>query len=196
MKPQLGLFAVGALLILGWLSVGAVASVAAHGGGDLYLANEPVGDCLVSVWAAPSQPQANTPLHITVGVAAASDGAPILDAQVAVAVAAEDGAVVQTAVPATTANSINKLFYEADLNAFPADNYEIQTTVTCLGATDTITFLLTVQPADYTRQIIMGITVGILLLGLFLWRTWRKKHPVMVAQRPLPHPKQRPHSPK
>ncbi|MBL1131011.1 MAG: hypothetical protein HND44_21460, partial [Chloroflexi bacterium] len=55
-----------------------VEEVGAHGGGALQIANAPVGACLASVWLAPSSPRANKTLHVTVGLADAASGAPVL----------------------------------------------------------------------------------------------------------------------
>ncbi|NJN53904.1 MAG: hypothetical protein HC804_03595 [Anaerolineae bacterium] len=88
-----------------------VDGVQAHGGGALQIANAPVGECLVSVWLAPTVPRANKPLHVTVGLAEATNQAPILDGEVQVMIREVASGEQVSAAPATTAQSVKSALF-------------------------------------------------------------------------------------
>ncbi len=170
--PRLPAF-IRVLLLLSVLSF-SVAEVAAHGGGALQIANAPVGACLASVWLAPSTPRANKTLHVTVGLAEAASGAPVLNGTVLVAVAdVADGRQV-AAAPATTAQSVNRLFYEADLPAQPPGDYRFAVTTTCQGVTEVLTFVAVVRPSTNPLFIALPLSIGGLLVATWLWRQWQR----------------------
>lgn len=110
------------LLILLWLPV---RQLFAHGGGALVAGPVAVGPYIVSVWLNPPQPRAGEPLHFTVGLAAPEDRSPVLDADVLVTMTAM--AVPEPIVaPATTDQSINRLFYETDMEVPVSGPYAVR----------------------------------------------------------------------
>ncbi|MBX3055745.1 MAG: hypothetical protein KF770_04660 [Anaerolineae bacterium] len=151
-----------------------VVEVAAHGGGALQIANAPVGACLASVWLAPSTPRANKTLHVTVGLADAASGAPVLDGTVLVAVADAASGRQVAAAPATTAQSVNRLFYEADLPAQMPGDYLFTVTTTCQGVTEVLTFVAAVRPSTNPLFIALPLAAGGLLVAVWLWRQWQR----------------------
>lgn len=151
-----------------------VAEVGAHGGGALQIANAPVGACLASVWLAPSTPRANKTLHVTVGLADAASGAPVLDGTVLVAVADVASERQVAAAQATTAQSVNRLFYEADLPAQIPGDYLFTVTATCQGVTEVLTFVAAVRPSTNPLFIALPLAAGGLLVAVWLWRQWRR----------------------
>jgi hypothetical protein len=94
----------------------------AHGGGALVAGPEPVGPYLVSVWLNPPQPRAGEPLHFTVGLAAPVSRAPVLDAEILVTMQSP-AFPAPIVAPATTDQSINRLFYETDMEVPSAGEY-------------------------------------------------------------------------
>ncbi|MCA9917598.1 MAG: hypothetical protein KC445_06565 [Anaerolineales bacterium] len=145
--------------------------VLAHGGGELKEGNVPIGRYLVSVWVNPPAVQAGQVIHVTVGIADETSGAPVLDARVDVQIVDEAGDVVATAV-ATTEQSINRLFYEADLATLPTGTYEMQLIVNGADGAGDVRFALAVVP----RQIwpwLVGAVVGLGVIGLVV-RGWRQ----------------------
>ena len=145
--------------------------VLAHGGGELMVGNAPIGSYLVSVWVNPPAVQAGQVIHVTVGIAAENTGEPVLDANVAVQIVDEAGVTVATAV-ATTEQSINRLFYEADLATLPTGNYEMQVLVTDSAGTGDVAFALEVVPRTIWSWLV-GAAVGLTVIGLVV-RSWRR----------------------
>lgn len=164
-----------ALLLLLCLWAGHVGPAGAHGGGKLQVNQAPVGSCRVSVWSAPSAPRANTPLHVTVGVAQAVDGAPVLDALVQVQVVDTAGNQPVAQATATTGQSANKLFYEADLPALRPGPYTFAVTTSCGEATATVSFPVEIRPAVNPLFIALPLVAGALLAAAGLYHKWQKQ---------------------
>jgi hypothetical protein len=156
----------GLLFVLLPLSV-----VLAHGGGELQVGNAPIGSYLVSVWVNPPTAQAGQPIHVTVGIAKESTGEPVLDATVDVLIVTDQGVTVKTAV-ATTEQSINRLFYEADLADVPTGEYEMQLVVTGQAGSGNLAFPLVVVPRSIWPWV-GGVLAGVIVLGLIV-RGWRR----------------------
>lgn len=163
----------------------------AHGGGKLQISNQPIGDCLISVWSAPPRARATTPVHITVGVSNNIDNAPVLDATVDITLRnrSNNTAVAQTS--ATTAQSANKLFYEADIDRVPIGNYDSQISVDCLGTTDTLQFILDVSPATNPVYVVGPLIIAASLGAFLFYRSWQGRStlappPQRRPKRPIP----------
>ena len=161
------------LLLTGFLFLGQFASVWAHGGGTLQIVNAPIGDAYqVSVWSAPSTIRAQDNIHVTVGVADLVDGSPVLDTAVQVDIyEATTGNLVIYAA-ATTEQSVNRLFYEADIAGLPQGNYDVSVTVTGEEGSGVVDFALDVRPS-LNLSLIAGAGIIILLFlsgGVFLFR--------------------------
>ena len=92
-------------------------------GGDLVAGPVQAGPYILSVWVNPPQPRAEEPLHFTVGVAAPENNAAVLDARVLVTMQLLESNLPPISAPATTEQSINKLFYETDLDLVEPGRY-------------------------------------------------------------------------
>ncbi|WP_420629500.1 hypothetical protein [Candidatus Leptofilum sp.] len=159
------------LLITLLLCLLPLSQLLAHGGGELKAGNVPVGFYLVSVWVNPPTVQAGQVIHVTVGIADESTGEPVLDSSVDVLIVDEAGEVVVWAV-ATTEQSVNRLFYEADLVPVITGIYEMHVVVTGSGGAGDINFPLEVVPRAILPWV-AGIVAGAVVIGLIV-RSWRQ----------------------
>lgn len=146
----------------------------AHGGGALIAGPVPVGPYVVSVWLNPPQPRAGEPLHFTVGLAAPQDGAPILDAAILVTMRATPEADPITA-PATTEQSINRLFYETDMEVPVAGQYETLFQISGPAGTGDLDLAVEVREPSPVNWLYVGLGgLALVVLG-GLWRARRAK---------------------
>lgn len=164
-------------------------SVLAHGGGELKAGNVAIGSYLVSVWVNPPTVQAGQVIHVTVGIADESSGEPILDAAVDVLIFDEAGEVVATAV-ATTEQSINRLFYEADLATLPTGKYLMRVVTTGNAGNGDLAFGFEVVPRRLWLWI-GGTVVGLAVIALVV-RSWRRGNSRQVRRRRTAVPRTRP----
>ena len=142
--------------------------------------NAPIGSYLVSVWLNPPTAQTGQVIHVTVGIAQDSTGEPVLDAAVDVLIVDEAGMPVATAV-ATTAQSVNRLFYEADLATLPAGAYRMEVAVAGSAGDGEVTFGLEVVPRLVWPWVVGALVV--VLLMFFLVRNWRRGAAKQMARR-------------
>jgi len=162
------------LIALVSLMTTAVMPVFAHGGGLIHVAGEPAGDYRVTVWVAPNEVEASKTLHFTVAVVEAENNDMVLDSEVGIEVfvAGTDERVLFG--PATTEQSVNKLFYEADFSEAPeAGIYTVVTTVNGRLGNGDVAFDLEIIPAKTTVNWLfvgIGALVVIVTIGLFLSR--------------------------
>ncbi len=160
----------------------------AHGGGALQISNAPVGQYQVSVWTNPPTARAGQTIHVTVGVARISNGEPVLDTAVAVTILNQADEPVVTAA-ATTEQSVNRLFYEADLDGVPSGTYEMQIEVTGSEGNGLLSFPLPVKAVPIWPWLVGAVGVsGIFWLVL---RLWRKGSTVAVSRRGTAVPRPR-----
>lgn len=154
-----------ALLLTSWQTA------VAHGGGALQIGNAPIADYLVSVWTNPPTARAGQTIHVTVGVALAEDGAPMLEAEVLATILDAAGQPLSSAA-ATTEQSVNRLFYEADLAGVPAGEYELVVAVSGPAGSGPVSVPLVVNPVS-----IWPWVVGVAAVVVFVWVVlgWRKK---------------------
>lgn len=157
-----------ALLTMTWQTA------VAHGGGALQIGNAPIADYLVSVWTNPPTARAGQTIHVTVGVALADNGEPMLEATVLTTIRDAAGQVVSSAA-ATTEQSVNRLFYEADLGGVPAGEYELVVEVSGPAGGGPVSVPLEVTPVS-----IWPWVVGVAAAGVFVWvvLSWRKREKV------------------
>lgn len=165
---------VGALVLL-WAAF--VHPVWAHGGGIIYAAGEAAGPYLVTVWVAPNTIEAGKTLHFTVAVVQPEGNRPVLDADVMMVVLADGADMAVLSGTATTEQSVNKLFYEADFQApVAAGVYQVQAQVSGVDGEGVVSFDLVVEPARRNNLLLIGL-VGVLLvtaLGILLARRGEK----------------------
>ena len=173
------------VLLLGLLPVSAVL---AHGGGELQVANAPIAAYQVSVWTNPPTARANQPIHVTVGVATAVSGEPVLDAVVEVSILNASGEAVSTAA-ATTEQSANRLFFEADLAGIPVGAYEVSVEVAGSEGSGMLTFPLEVRPSSIWPWL-GGALVGLGAIWLVI-RYWRGSSNMAVTRRKTAVPRSR-----
>ena len=152
----------------------AVMPVLAHGGGLIHVAGEPAGDYRVTVWVAPNEVEAGKTLHFTVAVVAAENNDMILDADVEIDVFAAGSTTPVLSGPATTEQSVNKLFYEADFPQAPeAGMYTVVTTVNGRYGIGDVSFDFEIIPAKTTiNWLLIGMAglVVLVVIGIFLSR--------------------------
>ncbi|MBE2222909.1 MAG: hypothetical protein IAF02_15295 [Anaerolineae bacterium] len=157
----------------------AVLPVLAHGGGLIYVAGEPAGDYRVTVWVAPNEVEAGKTLHFTVAVVAAENNDMILDADVTVDVFDTQSGELLLSAPATTAQSVNKLFYEADFPQAPgAGMYTAVTTVNGRYGSGDVSFNFEIIPVKTRINWLLVGIVGLLVIvviGFFLSRRTESK---------------------
>ncbi len=163
-------------------------SVLAHGGGALQISNAPVGQYQVSVWTNPPTARAGQTIHVTVGVARISNGEPVLGTAVAVTILNQADEPVVTAA-ATTEQSINRLFYEADLDGVPSGMYEMQVEVAGSEGSGQLSFPLPVETVPIWPWLVGAVSVG----GIFwlVLRYWRRGSGVVGSRRGTAVPRSR-----
>ena len=169
-------------LVCGWILLAQI--VFAHGGGILRVENQPVGAYAVSVWVNPPVPRSNETLHMTVGIAGA-DQAPVLDAAVQIDILDIVSGDLITSAPATTEQSVNRLFYETDFPRIEPGSYDVVVRVNGDGGVGEVSFKMEMQPAGMSSW----ITAVLVIIGVaafaFVVVSWRRQQRG-VGKRPLP----------
>jgi hypothetical protein len=173
------------LLLALWSLLGAtlVATVRAHGGGELKVRLAPAGAYAVSVWLNPPAPRVNRTLHFTVGVAAQESGAAVLDAEVQIVMTPLDGATAVLTAPATTAQSANRLFYEADLEPRQSGLYRAEIVVQGKEEGGHVIFEFEVLDASPINWTLVGLLGLALIVALGLWRSRGAPAPSVADRR-------------
>lgn len=143
---------------------------AAHGGGQLIAGPTQAGPYLLSVWVNPPQPRIGEPLHFTVGVADPHDRAPVLDAQILIIMQGKGLALPPVSAEATTEQSINRLFYETDLNLEQSGPYQATVAVTGPEGEGEISFELEVDVPSGVNWFLLGLVGMVLVLIIGWWR--------------------------
>jgi len=164
-----------ALLFLGSMLILITAPLFAHGGGDLIAGPALVGPYTASVWLNPPDPRATEAIHFTVGVASPVNREPVLDAQIMVEMRIKsDGSLVASA-PATTDQSVNKLFYETDLEVQDPDLYETTFYVSGSEGEGTLTVDVDVGEPSRINWLVLGLLGLALVIILGWWRSHRSQ---------------------
>jgi hypothetical protein len=147
----------------------------AHGGGDLVAGPLQAGPYTVSVWVNPPQPRTQEPTHFTVGVAEPENRAAVLDAQVMVLMQLLNSDLSPISSPATTEQSINKLFYETDLNLVEPGRYLTSIEVMGPEGKGQVIFELEVKPPSPFNWFLIGLGGIVFVLVLGWLRTRRNR---------------------
>jgi hypothetical protein len=150
-------------------------SVKAHGGGDLVAGPIQAGPYIVSIWVNPPQPRTQEPTHFTVGVAEPQNQAAVLDAQVMVTMQLLNSDLHPISSPATTEQSINKLFYETDLELSDPGRYLTSIEVTGPEGEGQVSLELEVKPPSPFNWFLIGLGGIVLVLVLGWLRTRRSR---------------------
>ncbi len=145
------------VLVLIVASLMGATAVRAHGGGEIQLAYIPIGPYKMTLWLNPPAPQARQPMHITIGLAAPPNDAPMLDATIMIDIHDTATGNLVLTTPATTAASINKLFYETDFILAEPGLYEINTRVSTSAAQGEAAFTVEVAPPNTTNWLLIGL---------------------------------------
>ena len=146
--------------------------IAAHGGGDLIARSVPVGPYFASVWVNPPDPRALEPIHFTVGLASPADGSPVLGADIQVTMRDQSSREVAVTAPATTDQSVNKLFYETDMEVPAAGVYETEFLIRGAEGEGTVSLMVEVQTSSSVNWLVIGLA-GLGLVVVVGW--WRSR---------------------
>jgi heme/copper-type cytochrome/quinol oxidase subunit 2 len=154
------------LAVGGWIGV-----AHAHGGGYPQITNAEAGPYLVTVWTQP-QPLRIGEAHFTVAVSepvaeGLTSSLPVLNATVELELAPAGTAAAALKLPATHADSINKLYYETDVELTEAGTWNILVTVAGEDGAGSTEFSVDVQPANRNEWILWG-SVGLVAIAA-LW---------------------------
>ena len=157
------------------LCIAQVSSVRAHGGGQLVAGPLQSGPYTLSVWVNPPQPRAGDAVHFTVGVGAAEDGAPVLDAQILITMQAVAQDAPAVSALATTEQSVNKLFYETDLNILRPGLYLTTVEVAGPEGEGALSVEIDVLAPSPVNWFLLGLVGLALVLALGWWRKHRSR---------------------
>lgn len=170
MKRNSGALQPFALLLLLALLLPLVSLVEAHGGGTPRLVNEPAGAYWLSVWTTPDPARAGEPLHLTVGVTEPGSGreagAPVLDADVRVALSPAEG--TGAPISAVAGDGVNRLLYEADVTLPGAGLWAVQVDVDGPEGSARASFELEVAEPGGPNWLLWGGGGVLLLAALFV----------------------------
>lgn len=161
-------------LILLLTSIGAgVRAAAAHGGGDLIARSVEAGPYIVSIWVNPPEPRAAEAIHFTVGLADPQNESPILDADIAVLMRFAEDETIAAEARATTDQSINKLFYETDIEVPAQGAYTAAFQISGPRGEGVVVLPVDVRPASRINWLAVGFAgLALVLVGGY-WRSRR-----------------------
>ena len=154
---------------------------AAHGGGDLIARSVQAGPYIASVWVNPPDPRAQEPIHFTVGLASPVDSSPVLDADIQVSMWDKSSGDAPVTAPATTEQSINKLFYETDLEVPAAGDYETEFYIRGADGEGVISLMVEVKESTGVNWLLIGLA-GLGLVVVIGW--WRSRQTGLAASDP------------
>jgi len=124
------------------------------------------------VWVNPPDPRALEPIHFTVGLASPSDGSPVLDADIQVTMRDQSRGETAVRAPVTTEQSVNKLFYETDLEVPAAGDYEVEFHIRGVEGEGTVSLLVEVLAPSRVNWLVIGFA-GLGLVVVIGW--WRSR---------------------
>lgn len=165
MKWIIFLFVIPAILVTG------TRLAEAHGGGDLIIRSAQVGPYTASVWVNPPDPRAKEPIHFTVGLASPVDSSPVLDADIQVIMLEKSSGEMAVTAPATTEQSINKLFYETDLEVAAAGDYEAEFYIRGAEGEGMVSTLVAVKAPSSVNWLVIGLAGLGVVVVLGWWRS-------------------------
>ncbi len=152
----------------------------AHGGGTAQLTNEDIGPYWISVWTSPD-PVREGRLHVTVSVAEPGEagerqaGPPVLDATVNLLLIPPEGTMDAISAEATTEQSTNKLFYEADMQLPIDGEWLVQIDVQGEEGSGQAAFDLAVQPAQNNSLLVPGGAALLVIAAFFFFYSARRR---------------------
>jgi hypothetical protein len=144
-----------------------IGTLLAHGGGTARLVDEPVGPYRLYVWTRPEPIRVGT-AHFTVGVfrrpAGSGEDQPVLDADVSLVLLPKDNDDGWRG-PASREESVNKLYYEADVTIPETGEWQATVTVSGPGGSGSAQFDFVAQQAGMNWSLIGGAAVVVIALG-------------------------------
>ncbi|MFW6067973.1 MAG: hypothetical protein ACOC9E_00175 [Chloroflexota bacterium] len=152
----------------------------AHGGGTAQLTNEDIGPYWISVWTSPEPVREGT-LHVTVSVAEPGEegerqaGPPVLDATVDLLLIPPEETMDAVSADATTEQSANKLFYEADMQIPAAGEWRAQIDVRSEEGSGQAAFDLAVQPAQNSSLLLPAGAALLVIAAFFFFYSARRR---------------------
>lgn len=152
----------------------------AHGGGTAQLTNEDIGPYWISVWTSPEPVREGT-LHVTVSVAEPGEegerqaGPPVLDATVDLLLIPPEGTMDAVSAEATTEQSANKLFYEADMQLPAAGEWRAHIDVQGEEGSGQAAFDLAVQPVQNSSLLLPGGAALLVIAAFFFFYSARRR---------------------
>lgn len=167
MKRLVSLFFLLAILFAG------TSLAAAHGGGDLIARSVQVGPYTASIWVNPPDPRAKETIHFTIGLASPDDSSPVLDADIQVAMRFLESGEIAATAPATTEQSVNRLFYETDIEVPTEGEYEVEFQISGTDGEGNIVLVVEVKPSSNVNWGVIGLAGLGLVLVLGWWRSRR-----------------------
>jgi hypothetical protein len=120
----------------------------------------------------PPDPRALEPIHFTVGLSSPADGGPVLDADIQVTMRDQSSGETAVRAPVTTEQSVNKLFYETDLEVPAAGNYEVDFYIRGAEGEGTVSLLVEVKAPSRVNWLVIGL-VGLSFVVVIGW--WRSR---------------------
>lgn len=167
MKRAIVLFFLPVFLFIG------MGIATAHGGGDLIARSVQTGPYTASVWVNPPDPRVSESIHFTIGLASPTDGSPVLDAAIQVTMRDQSSGEIIVTSPATTEQSINKLFYETDLEVTAAGDYETEFNIRGVEGEGTLSLVVEVKDAARVNWLLIGLAGLGTVVVLGWWRSRR-----------------------
>jgi hypothetical protein len=164
------------LIFLSMILIAGTGLAAAHGGGDLIARFVPAGPYTASIWVNPPDPRAKEVIHFTVGLASPDDSSPVLDADIQVTMRYPESGEIAATAPATTEQSINKLFYETDIEVSTEGEYEVEFQIIGTEGEGFIALIVEIKPSSSVNWQVIGLAGLGLVLVLGWWRS-RKMRP-------------------
>lgn len=163
------------LVLLLTVLFGGTSLVAAHGGGDLIARSVQAGPYTASIWVNPPDPRAAETIHFTVGLASPVDSSPVLDAEIQVTMRYPESGEIAAIAPATTEQSVNKLFYETDIEVPKEGDYQVEFQISGTDGEGTVDLVVEVRPSSSIDWVVVGFAGLGLVLVLGWWRSRRMR---------------------
>jgi hypothetical protein len=159
-------------LVFSWLIAASLlitGLVEAHAGGKMQVASKDAGPFKLTVWTSPD-PARTGQVHVATAVASAEDALPVLDAEVYVELADQNGQGETLDGQATTDNSTNQFLYEHIFDVPNEGLYEV--TVTAIGSNlefGAVSFDLQVEAPPSLALGIVALVIVAIVTGVAVW---------------------------
>ncbi|MCG3211672.1 MAG: hypothetical protein FOGNACKC_05318 [Anaerolineae bacterium] len=166
-----------ALAVIPWLGQAKLAK--AHGGGYPQLTNAEAGPYRVSVWTQP-QPLTTDQAHFSVAVFTPlaegfNTGLPVLDADVELILIPRNNGAAGLVLPIRRTNSVNKLYYETDVQLPTTGHWDVEINVSGDAGTGRASFSIDVQsPPIKNYWVLWGSVAFVAMVALWGARSFHR----------------------